>query len=70
MRIKLLNELHFKMPVLKFNTNGCFKLFYELMNPSSAVDKKTYLQIYSGSTGTKVVDLMFGFSCVFCLMFI
>ena len=26
------------IPILKTNTNECFKLLYELMNPSSAVD--------------------------------
>ena len=29
-----------KKPVLKPNTNECFQLLYELMNPSSAVDTK------------------------------
>ena len=40
LRITLFNKLNLKIPVLKLNTNECFKLFYELMNPSSAVDTK------------------------------
>ena len=40
LRIKLFNKLNLKIPVLKPNTNECFKLLYELMNPSSAVNTK------------------------------
>ena len=40
LRITLFNKLHLKIRVLKPNTNEFFKLFYELMNPSSAVDTK------------------------------
>ena len=38
LRITLCNKLNLKIPVLKPNANEWFKLFYELMNPSSAVD--------------------------------
>ena len=40
LRITLFNKLNLKIPVLKPNTNECFKLLYELLNPSSAVDTK------------------------------
>ena len=39
-RVSLFIKLHFKIPVLKLNTNESFKLFYDLINPSSAVDTK------------------------------
>ena len=38
--ITLFNKLNLKIPVLKPDTNDCFKLLYELMNPSSAVNTK------------------------------
>ena len=37
LRITLFNKLNLKISVLKPNTYECFKLFYEVMNPSSAV---------------------------------
>ena len=37
LRISLFNKLHLKIPVVKLNTNECFKLIYDLMNPRSAV---------------------------------
>ena len=40
LQVTLLNKLHLKTPVLKPNTNECFKIVYEFMNPSSAVDTK------------------------------
>ena len=46
MRITLFNKLNLKTPVLKPNTNECFKLLYELMNPSSAVDTKRIVFIH------------------------
>ena len=67
LRITLFNKLNLKIPVLKPNTNECFKLLYELMNPSNVVDTKL---IYSWGVRIEVVDLLIVFSCLFCLMFI
>ena len=40
LRITSFNQLHLKISVLKRRTDECLKLFYELMNPSSAADTK------------------------------
>ena len=40
LQITLCKKLNLKIPVLKPNTNECFKLLYELMNPSNAVATK------------------------------
>ena len=40
LRITLFNKLNLKIPILKPNTNECFKLLYELMKPSSSVNTK------------------------------
>ena len=54
----LIIKLNLKIPVPKTNTNKCFKLFYELMNPSSAADTKLICKGL-GSRMTKICPIQY-----------
>ena len=49
LRIALFTKLHLKIPDLKPKTDECFKLFSNLMNPSSAVDTKLICKLIHGA---------------------